>query len=84
MSDDKRLERIEKKLDDTAEHLVSIDVTLAAQHVSLRDHIRRTEILESDIKPVRRHVAMVEGVFKFIGIIATIIGISVAIHGILK
>lgn len=84
MNDYKRLERIENKQDDANEHLASIDTTLAAQHVSLLEHMRRTSILEQDMRPVRRHVAMMEGAFKFIGVVATILAIAGAIHLLLK
>lgn len=73
--DQKRLERIEDKIDKVEGHLSSIDVTLAAQHVSLKEHIRRTEILESDVAPIKTHVNRVEGVIKFIALVATVIGI---------
>lgn len=60
------------KIDD---RLSKIDVTLAAQHESLRDHIRRTELLEEQIKPVNEHVHELKGIikfFKFIGVLAVI------------
>lgn len=75
MSDDKRLERIETKLDDTNDHLASIDVTLGMQHESLRDHIRRTAAIEKELIPIRRHVYMIQGAAAFIALGATIIGI---------
>ena len=59
------------------ERLNSIDTTLAAQHVSLREHIRRTEILEEKLQPVEKHVAMVDGALKLLGVI----GIVAAIVG---
>lgn len=67
--DDKRLERVEDKIDALNAHLSSIDSTLAAQHVSLAEHIKRTSILEEEMKPVKEHVAMVHGVLKFIGLL---------------
>lgn len=73
--DDKRLERIENKLDDSNEHLASIDITLAAQAVSLRDHIRRTALLEAELKPIKRHVNRVEGGLKALSIIVMIVAI---------
>ena len=79
MADDKRLERIEKKIDDTLEHMSNIDVTLAMQHVSLAEHIRRTELLENDIIPIKSHVAMVHGGLKVLGVIALVLGIIVSI-----
>lgn len=61
MADDKRLERMEKKLDDVADHLSSIDITLTAQHISLKDHMRRTALLEKEIAPIKKHVYMAQG-----------------------
>lgn len=73
--DDKRLERIEVKIDDIGDHLGSIDVTLAAQHVQLKEHIRRTALLEAELKPVKKHVDMVNGVMKFLTALGVIAGI---------
>ncbi len=73
MSDEK-FSRFESKLDRVVERIGSIDATLAAQHVSLKDHIRRTNILEGKIAPIEKHVNMVGGVFKFFGILATVGG----------
>lgn len=75
MSDDKRLERIEVKIDDMADHLGSIDTTLAAQHVSLKEHIRRTKVLEDQIIPIKKHVDMVKGALALITLAATVAGI---------
>ncbi len=64
--DDKRLTRIEEKLDDTNDHLSSIDVTLAEQSLILKEHQRRSlaneriaATLADELKPVILHVAMV-------------------------
>jgi archaellum component FlaC len=75
MADDKRLERIEVKVDDINDHLSTITVTLAAQHISLKEHIRRTELLEKDVAPIKRHVNMVQGAAALIALIATIAAI---------
>jgi len=66
---------IENKLDRIDARLNSIDVTLVAQHVSLKDHIRRTEILENEVKPIQKHVAMVNGALKFIGLLGILAGV---------
>ena len=75
MADDKRLERIEAKLDDTNEHLSSIDVTLAKQHVSLAEHMRRTSLIEEELKPIKKHVDMVQGIIKFLLSVGALTGI---------
>jgi len=61
------------KTDKIIDRLNSIDRTLAAQHVSLKDHMRRTEILEKAISPHR-----------VLLIIASIAGILEAIHRMLS
>ncbi len=79
--DDRRLERIEAKIDDQNEHLSSIDVTLMSQHASIKEHIRRTGLLENELRPIKRHVYMVQGALAFITLLATIVGIYSVIHG---
>lgn len=74
----KRVDRIEAKVDKLDERLDSIDKTLAAQHVSLEEHIRRTALLESEVAPIKKHVVMVQGGLALIGGIATVAGLIVA------
>ncbi len=69
---DDRLVRIEDKIDAVGQKIGSIDVTLASQHESLKDHMRRTELLEQSIEPIKKHVNMVSGALKLIGLLATI------------
>ncbi len=72
--DDQRLSRIETKLDKASDHLSSIDVTLAAQHESLKQHIKRTDELQTIVLPIQKHVILVNGVFKIA--IASVAAIS--------
>lgn len=60
-----KLIRIEEKIDRMAEKISSIDTTLASQHESLKDHIRRTELLEHVVTPVVNHVTMFTGAIRF-------------------
>lgn len=46
-----QLDRMESRLD-------AIDVTLAKNTVILDEHIRRTEIIEEEMKPVKDHVKL--------------------------
>lgn len=71
---DDRIIRIENKIDKVVEHLGSIDSTLAAQHESLKIHIKRSDLLEAQVEPLKTHVAMVSGALKLIGILAMICG----------
>jgi hypothetical protein len=84
MSNDKRLERIEVKLDDLSDHLASIDITLGAQHISLKEHIRRTTLIEQELRPIKKHVDMIKGGAALLGIILTISAIVAYIVGWVK
>lgn len=48
------------------------DLTLiSARHdENLKEHMRRTEILESELRPVKTHINMVQGVGAFIATLA--------------
>lgn len=76
--------RIESKIDKLDDRLVSIDRTLVQQQVLLDEHIRRTNLLEAEIKPIKRHVDMVTGAMKMIGLLATGMGIAAALLKVLK
>lgn len=83
-----KLDKIEEKLEKMEESLSSIDKTLIKQNAELEKHIMRTEIneqmmrtLQDEFKPIRKHVIMLETVFKVIGITGSIM---VFILGCLK
>jgi hypothetical protein len=83
MSDD-RLHRMESKIDQVVEKIGNIDMTLAAQHISLKEHMRRSNALERQMEPIKTHVAMVQGAIKFlslIAIMATIVTAFIMIWG---
>lgn len=66
-----RLERIESKLN-------NIDVTLAVNTEQLKEHIRRTNLLETKLEPVEMHVARVDGALRFLGVVSLLLGIIAA------
>jgi predicted metallo-beta-lactamase superfamily hydrolase len=73
---ERRLEKIEQSLDDTVEHLTSIDKTLAQQSLILAHHVKRSDMLEKQIEPVHAMMLEMKGVvkiFKYIGVLATIL-----------
>lgn len=61
MSDFKRLEEKVDKLDT---RLDSIDATLIKNTILLDEHIKRTNILEEELRPVKQHVTVVSFVSK--------------------
>lgn len=86
----KALDKFERQLDSLDSRLDSVDKTLVKQEANLGEHMRRTELAETqingiqdDLKPIKRHVAMVEGALKGMGIVATIISVAVGIIKIL-
>lgn len=52
---DDRIVRIEDKIDSIKDGQERQNAILAAQHESLKDHMRRTELLEEAIKPLVKH-----------------------------
>lgn len=67
-----RDDRLEAKIDKVVDEITSIQITLAKQHISLETHIKRTDLLENEVRPIKKHVTMVDGVFKFLGFLALI------------
>lgn len=78
-----QLDRIENKLDLISDRLNNVDVTLASQHVSLADHIRRTELLEIAVAPLTKESHMIHGVLKAVGILSLLGGIGSGIAALL-
>ena len=72
---DNRLARIEDKLDKVVEKIGSIDVTMARNTEQLAEHMRRTELLEEEVKPISTHVANLKGVTKLLAILALLAGV---------
>lgn len=86
--DQGRIDRIETKLDNISKDVASIDKTLAQQHVSLQEHMRRTALAEEsiklireDMKPVKAHINRLEGVVKAVGLASILLSI---VLGLLK
>lgn len=75
-------QRILDKLDEMDKRIDNIDITLAKQHVSLEEHIKRTNLLEEQLKPVNKHVDMVNGALKLLGFIAVLLAAFESIKNI--
>lgn len=69
------LDKLENKMDQVDGRLNSMDKTLVKQEENLKEHIRRTEILENELKPIKKHVSHIEGGLKLLGALATIAGL---------
>jgi hypothetical protein len=76
--------RLEAKVDKIMEKVSDIDVTLVTQGIILKEHIRRTQLLEEKVAPLEKHAVMTHGVLKFVGLIAILIGIIEGIVQIIR
>lgn len=80
--------KVEIKIDKMLDKIAKIDSTLAAQHESLKEHMRRSDALEKyiesvekDVTPLQAHVNMVKGAGKVIAVAGSILAL---IFGIIK
>lgn len=79
-------DRIHNKLDKIEEKLSQIDATLVRNTVSLEHHMLRTQqneemiaLLHNDLKPIKTHVAHLQGVAKALTITSVLLGSIVAL-----
>lgn len=90
MNSDEMFKIVLEKQNTISEDISEIKVTLGKQEVSLAEHIKRSlqneEALEltkkqftDEIKPLKTHVTMVNGIIKFIGLISVFAGIAHAL-----
>lgn len=70
-----QLDRVEGKVD-------NIDVTMARNTTLLEEHIRRTNLLEEELKPIKEHVATVRGGLTWLKIITLFGGAAGALTAI--
>jgi hypothetical protein len=62
------------------DRLSAIEVKLAKYNALLAEHIKRTELLEKDVAPIKRHVYMLQGGASLLGLLALIAAIWSAIN----
>lgn len=76
---DEQFDRIYNKLEKLDGTVAEINITLAEQHLSLKEHMRRTALLEKQMQPVKRHVENMHAIgwflLKLLGVISVIVGI---------
>lgn len=70
------IHKLDNKVDKLDERLDKIDTHLAVYNEQLKIHIKRTELLENDVAPIKDHVSKINGALKLLassGIILAII-----------
>jgi hypothetical protein len=80
VSDDRKSTtyRIFEKIEKVENHLHEINLTLEKQHQSLAEHMRRTQLLEQEMRPVVKHVEQVRGagiLLGFLALLSTIVSV---------
>jgi len=78
--DEQRLNRMEDKIDRIGGEVSEVNIHIAEIKKDLRYHIKRTDLLEAEVKPIKKHVIMVSGVMKFFGLVSFLLAL---IEGIL-
>ena len=68
-----KLDRLDERLDSVDQRLASIDSTLVKNTVLLDEHIRRTNLLESELRPIKKHVEFINHIAKINSIVGTIL-----------
>ena len=79
----KEIEKINQKLDKIDQRIDNIDKHLAVYNSELKFHIKRTDMLEQELKPIKSSLVKAQGALCFIGILATVISVTVAFIGVL-
>lgn len=78
------MDELKTDIRDIKNNVAEIKITLAKQHVSLEEHMRRTAILEAQLEPLKEHVAMTGGAMKLLALLATVAAILETIAIFLK
>jgi hypothetical protein len=73
-----------KKVDEVLHRLGKIEVTLAEQHITLKDHIRRTELLEAKVIPIEKNTFKLDAVYKFLFHSGIVAGVVEGVHRMLR
>ena len=76
-----KFDKLDERLESFEKAQAEANIIAAKQEVNLEQHIKRTEMLESRMEPVERHINILNGALKAIGAGAVVVSL---ITGILK
>lgn len=81
-----KLDKLDAKLDRLDQRLDDMGLVQVGQASDLKNHIWRTELLEESVailreesEPIKKHVQMLHGVMKFVGVVATLVGLGAGV-----
>lgn len=88
---ERELDRIHTTLESIRDRLSDMNITIAKQEENLKEHMRRTDqnetmikSLETALESIKKHVNMVEGALKLIGLLASAVAVITAFHGLVN
>lgn len=73
--EDRRDNRLINKVDEIMEKLNVMTISIAKMEVDVAHHIKRTDLLEEQIEPMKKHANELSGVVKFLKLLGAIIGV---------
>jgi hypothetical protein len=74
------MSKTEEKLDKILDKVTDLEVISAKQEVNMREHMRRTALLETQIIPLQKHDNMMIGARKLLIIVGAVVGIAATIY----
>ena len=91
MSTEEIIKLILEKVNKLDDHLDSVDKTLIKQEANLAEHMRRTDLLETQVKSIQDEIVEIQkpitvaiGIGKIIGWISVAVGIVATVISIVK
>ena len=78
-----QLERVLDKLDSIDARLDTMSNVQVRQASSLDEHMRRTEILEKEMMPIKAHINLTAAVAKIITVMAALVGFVLTLKSLL-
>jgi len=83
MNNDEFMQMLSDKLDRLDDRLDIMSNTSVLQAASLDEHIRRTELIENELKPIKSHIALVGAIAKIVSILGALIGLALGIKSLI-
>lgn len=73
-------DRLINKVDEIIEKLAEINISIVKIEVDVAHHIKRTDLLEEQVSPMKKHADELSGVVKFLKLLGIIITLVEAIR----
>jgi len=74
MENKELLDKIYNKVEKLVEQLNDLNITVAKQEINLKDHMRRSDLLEEEVKLLDNRITPIEDHVKFVGSVTKVCG----------